>query len=88
MGVNYEVFGRLPYAIACYDLAFRYPVTRPASYKNLVLRKAQCLMTMGRTGDAVKYLTTMIDRAPTPAIRNHLKQAQNAIRRRNPGIDM
>jgi hypothetical protein len=79
MGINYEVFGRLPQAVACYDMAFRYPVTRSASYKNLVMRKTQCLMTMGQVDQAVDYISSMIAGAPTREVREHLQQVRSRI---------
>ncbi len=82
MGLNYEVFMRLPEAIASYDMAFRYPVTRPAAFKNLVLRKTQCLLNMGQVPEAFEYLASMIPQAPTPAVREQFIRLDSVIRRR------
>ncbi|UCG50805.1 MAG: glycosyltransferase family 39 protein [Candidatus Latescibacterota bacterium] len=81
LGINYEIFLRLPEAIASYDLAFRYGVGRPTTFKNLVLRKTHCLMMLGRVEEAVGYLQTMIPKAPTPGVREHLQKIRDAIRR-------
>jgi len=82
MGLNYEVFMRLPEAIASYDMAFRYPVIRPSAFKNLVMRKTQCLLSMGEVSEALEYLASMIPRAPTPAVREQFIQLNSVIRRR------
>ena len=82
VGLNYEVFVRLPEAVASYDLALSYPVTRPAAFKNLAARKTHCLMMMGRPGDAVEFLDTMAAKAPTPRVAEQLRGLRETIRRR------
>jgi 4-amino-4-deoxy-L-arabinose transferase-like glycosyltransferase len=82
VGLNYEVFTFLPEAIASYDMAFRYPVTRPASFKNLVLRKTRCLLALDELAAAVDYLDVMIPQSPTPPIRDQLIKLNNVIKQR------
>jgi hypothetical protein len=82
LGLNYEVFSFLPEAIASYDMAFRYPITRPASFKNLVLRKTQCLLVLDQLAAAVEYLDIMIPRSPTEEIRDQLVKLNNIIKQR------
>jgi 4-amino-4-deoxy-L-arabinose transferase-like glycosyltransferase len=80
LGLNYEVFLYLDGAIAAYDLAFLYPIERPSSFKNLVLRKAHCLLRMQRADEAKAYLGSMIEKAPTPLVREQLRTLRDAIR--------
>ena len=81
VGLNYEVFLYLDRAIAAYDMAFLYPVDRPASFKNLVLRKTHCLLLMERGQEAVAYLDFMIGKSPTPGVRRQLQDLRDAIGR-------
>jgi hypothetical protein len=83
VGLNYEVFLYLDGAIAAYDLAFLYPIDRPSSFKNLVLRKAHCLLLMERGQEAVAYLDSMIGKAPTRGVRRQLQDLRDALG--NPG---
>jgi 4-amino-4-deoxy-L-arabinose transferase-like glycosyltransferase len=79
VGLNYEVFSFLPEAIASYDIAVRYAGGQPTAYKNAVLRKTQCLVTMGDTAAAVKYLDATIPRAPNPSVRRQLETLRARI---------
>jgi tetratricopeptide (TPR) repeat protein len=79
LGINYEVFLRLQEAADSYEMAFRYPVTDPASYVNLALRRSQCLASMGRHDEAIEFLDAILPRAPTPAVRDVLQRVRNVI---------
>jgi len=81
VGLNYEVFLYLEGAIAAYDMAFLYPVDRPSSYKNLVMRKTQCLLILNRREEAVAYLDKMITKAPTQGVRTQLQNLRDSIAR-------
>ena len=81
VGLNYEVFLYMEGAIAAYDMAFLYPVDRPSSYKNLVMRKTQCLLVLDRREEALGYLDKMITKAPTRGVRTQLQNLRDAIAR-------
>jgi 4-amino-4-deoxy-L-arabinose transferase-like glycosyltransferase len=79
VGLNYEVFLYLNGAIAAYDMAFLYPIDRPSSYKNLVLRKTLCLMILERREEALGFLEKMAAKAPTPGVRAQLRDLRHAL---------
>jgi 4-amino-4-deoxy-L-arabinose transferase-like glycosyltransferase len=88
MGLNYEVFSFLTEAIASYEIAVRYAGGQPTAYKNSVLRKTQCLITMGDTAGALKYLDATIPRAPDPAVREQLERLRaRIVQRRGAGVN-
>jgi len=82
MGMIFETFQQLPEAISSYDLAFRYPTRRPTVFKNLVVRKANCMLNLGDRRGAMDFLDEMTEQAPTPALRAQLEVVHDAVRKR------
>ena len=79
LGMNYEVFGHYPEALAAYDLAFRYPILRAEMHNLLVMRKTLCLLALGRSREAVDFLGTASEEARTPAAGKYFDRMRRQI---------
>lgn len=79
LGLNYETFGYLEEALTSYELAFQYPIVKPAMHKNLVLGRTRCLMALGRSEEAVEFLRQAVESAPTRNAREFYRRARRQI---------
>jgi tetratricopeptide (TPR) repeat protein len=80
LGVNYEAFRFYEEAIRSYDLALGFIALNPSWYLESALGRARCLVALGRKSDAVSFLTAAAERAPTPAIREHVLRVGRSLR--------
>ncbi len=79
LGLNYETFGYTREAMACYELAFRFPILRQSTYESLVLGRTRCLMALGRSREAADFLKEAEEFALDPRARQHFRRLRASI---------
>ena len=79
LGLNYEFWGFSNHAIAAYSEGLRYPSNRPERYAVMARRLAECLVRQKRVADAMAFLESAAQRAPTRAEAASLRAARAEI---------
>lgn len=79
LGLNYEAFRFYKEALACYTIAFKYPVVRPKNFIKLVLGKTRCLMRLEGREAAVSFLQRVSADAPTTYEREKILRLSNQL---------
>ncbi|MCB9514270.1 MAG: glycosyltransferase family 39 protein [Candidatus Latescibacteria bacterium] len=78
-GTVCEVYGQLVPAVDCYGLGLRYPVPRDSLYRALVLRRAACLIDLGRGQDALLWLEGLARAEQEPARADYLRWLRGQV---------
>lgn len=65
LGMNYECFGYDEAALSAYRLALTYPTRTPDLYWSLCAGTFRCLLRLGRTDEALRFVQGAEDRAPS-----------------------
>lgn len=80
LGANYEAFRFYEEANTCYDMALGYPLVRPHWFSEIVVGKTRALMALGRAEEAIFFLRSIVDKAPSAAMRERINGLIQSIR--------